>query len=300
LCSRILHYTSTELVFECKSTVYCECRSSQPMYPSNPSLLTKISQQGSTSKRKIFSKWHHLINLYSQRNLSNPSDKLPAISGIAEKFSSATGSSCLAGLWRDNLIPDLLWSSMPYLQNPHHAHRLSEYRAPSWSWASVDTQFHYEDLSEERDLRSLVGVENVVCKASGMNALGEVKDGELVLVGLVARGILVAPTEYSFSYHLKLSGSASVEASPDSLLVEDKGVGSNESSTVRRARKGEVYKPFRVLVTCLAVATTTDDCIYGLILGRSSRIKDAYERLGLITCGHSAFGEGGKETVRII
>jgi hypothetical protein len=210
----------------------------------------------------------------------------------------ATGSVYMAGLWLDNLIPDLLWSSMPYLQNPHEAPSLREWRAPSWSWASVDTQFGYEELEEERGVRGMAVVKSGNVEPVGLNPLGEVKDGSLVVVGQVVCGTLVAPERYDFHYSLRLSGPTSIGVSPDTLLVEQEI--SQEVRTVRRAKEGEVYKSFSVPITCLAIMATNDDCIYGLVLGQSPRVKDAYERVGLFTCGKTALGKGEKRKLCIV
>jgi hypothetical protein len=209
----------------------------------------------------------------------------------------ATGSVYMAGIWVDHLIPDLLWSSMPYLQNPHQAAKLRDYRAPSWSWASVDTQFQYEEMGQ-LDLKSMVQVKSVNCETAGFNPLGEVRDGSLVLVGEVVQGTLVAPSSYEFYYYLKLCGPTSIEVSPDTLLVEDDGP--QLGRTVKRAKEGEVYKPFSVPVICVAVTATNDDCVYGLVLGHSSRVTGAFERLGLLTCGKSAFGKGEERKMCIV
>ncbi|QDS70288.1 hypothetical protein FKW77_007939 [Venturia effusa] len=302
LATRVLHYTATELVLECKSAVFCECRPRAIMRPSNPNLLAHISHPSppltAASRRKIYHKWHRLLNLYSLRSLSYPCDKLPAISGIAEKFKMATASAYMAGLWIDNLIPDLLWSSMPYLQDPHEAARLTEYRAPSWSWASVDTQFQYEEMSD-RGLKSMVQIKSVNCEPRGLNLLGEVRDGHLVLEGEVAQGTLVAPSARDFYYHLRLCGRTSIKVSPDSMLREEE-TGMSMGRTVRRARGGESYRPFSAPVSCLALMSTNDDCVYGLVLGRSSRVKGALERVGLFTCGKMAFGKSEKSNVCIV
>jgi hypothetical protein len=298
LATRILHYTATELVFECKTAVLCECCPRILQRPANPSLLTQITTPSSStaaSRTRAYRKWHHLLNLYSLRSLSHPCDKLPAISGMAEKFKMATGSVYVAGLWLDNLIPDLLWSSMPYLQNPHEATRLREWRAPSWSWASVDTQFGYEDLSEG-GLKPMVVLMNVNVEPVGLNPQGEVSDGSLIVTGLAVEGVLVAPGDYKFHYYLKLTGLASVEVCPDTLLVEQE---TQSRRTVRRAKQGEVYEAFSVPVTCLAIMATSDDSVYGLVLGHSPKATDAYERVGLFSCGKSTFGKGEKKRICI-
>jgi hypothetical protein len=78
---------------------------------------------------------------YSPRQLTFPSDKLPAISGLASKFHGIAeacnrGSRYLAGLWEKDLMMELSWRLDTKQESFHPIPR--EYRAPSWSWASVD------------------------------------------------------------------------------------------------------------------------------------------------------------------
>ena len=68
-------------------------------------------------------------------------DKLPAISGIAKWLANRflIGDIYLAGLWYSQLPRDLLWyqcHSFPITQD--QALEPSSYRAPSWTWASLD------------------------------------------------------------------------------------------------------------------------------------------------------------------
>ncbi|EGO53716.1 hypothetical protein NEUTE1DRAFT_126950 [Neurospora tetrasperma FGSC 2508] len=54
--------------------------------------------------------WMLLLGTYSKRSLTEPSDRLVAISGLAEQLSSTwSGIAYLAGLWSYRLIQQLLW-----------------------------------------------------------------------------------------------------------------------------------------------------------------------------------------------
>jgi len=77
--------------------------------------------------------WYRIVGDYSRRNLSRPEDKLPAISAVAAEFAHLCGSEYLAGLWRSTLARDLLWSTPGAAPT-----RAKTWRAPSWSWASVE------------------------------------------------------------------------------------------------------------------------------------------------------------------
>jgi hypothetical protein len=83
--------------------------------------------------------WFEVVRYYSQGKLTKPSDKLVALSGVAERVQEATKLRYLAGLWKETLPLDLLWYVVrPYDRGITNYERPSEYRAPTWSWASVD------------------------------------------------------------------------------------------------------------------------------------------------------------------
>lgn len=88
------------------------------------------------------------------RSMTEPSDKLPALSDMAQRYAGLMGwqpDDYLAGLWRQTLISDLLWvreegvSSISAAPDPAKTGR--QYgRAPSWSWASMNGSIMYLSL----------------------------------------------------------------------------------------------------------------------------------------------------------
>ncbi|KAL9576050.1 MAG: hypothetical protein Q9212_007429 [Teloschistes hypoglaucus] len=75
--------------------------------------------------------WREVVGMYTAGKLTYPAkDKLMAISAIAKKLYPE--DTYLAGLWRDELPEQLLWTTAL------GCHRADPWRAPSWSWASVD------------------------------------------------------------------------------------------------------------------------------------------------------------------
>lgn len=75
------------------------------------SWVASLPRAFSASGGQPFVQWHELVKTYSERNLTFASDKLPAISGAAERINQITGSAYLAGLWRYVIEQDLLWSA---------------------------------------------------------------------------------------------------------------------------------------------------------------------------------------------
>jgi hypothetical protein len=78
--------------------------------------------------------WALMINEYTKRTLTFSRDKLPALSSLAAYFWMCTNDTYLAGLWKSHLPGGLLW----YVHSPKLTKKPLKYRAPSWSFASLD------------------------------------------------------------------------------------------------------------------------------------------------------------------
>lgn len=89
----------------------------------------------------MFELWKRTVEVYSRTRLTVSRDKLIALSGIAQEFSEKIKSRYVAGLWRKHLESQLLWQVNELyrdgiFENPG---RRDPRRAPSFSWASIDT-----------------------------------------------------------------------------------------------------------------------------------------------------------------
>jgi hypothetical protein len=120
--------------------------------------------------------WRSLLITFTERKLSVEKDKLIAISAIAESFAEALDSDYLAGLWRKYLLWDLLWR----IEGP--GQRVTTWRSPSWSWASLNGVVHLE--LDPDDIRPLAEI--VECSTQpAVEALpfGAVTSGEIWIRG---------------------------------------------------------------------------------------------------------------------
>jgi hypothetical protein len=130
LSPRTIDFVGEEMLWECHEDQDCEC--GQFMYCGRPSLPLP-----GENCDVITRKWHIAVNKYSRLDLTFTSDAFPALSGVAHVFAKCLDDEYLAGLWKKNLVADLLWyrnKTEPYLENPVP----TTWRAPSWSWASTD------------------------------------------------------------------------------------------------------------------------------------------------------------------
>ncbi|PQE28368.1 hypothetical protein CJF30_00008090 [Rutstroemia sp. NJR-2017a BBW] len=82
--------------------------------------------------------WRKSIKFYSMRMFTNDSDKLRAISGCSQWIKGKTNDVYMAGLWQSDLRTQLFW----YSDDRESSSQLS-YRAPSWSWASLNGQVKF-------------------------------------------------------------------------------------------------------------------------------------------------------------
>ncbi|EON61370.1 hypothetical protein W97_00584 [Coniosporium apollinis CBS 100218] len=77
--------------------------------------------------------WYSLVQAYTHRKLTRPTDRILALSGLAKEYSAALDDEYLAGMWRRSLLTELLWS----VQGTTHPAPTS-FQGPSWSWTSVN------------------------------------------------------------------------------------------------------------------------------------------------------------------
>ena len=148
LAPRTLFFTKSQLFWECTRCKACE---------SYPSMISKKSSgqqmqpmQLVPGRRRTFvyeykhalhsdpllpfhEHWLEIVERYSGTMLTRPEDKLAAIAGIAKEVQNVTKDQYCAGLWKRYIVSQLVWR----LKTPQRGARLA-YRAPSWSWASVD------------------------------------------------------------------------------------------------------------------------------------------------------------------
>ncbi|KAF2492606.1 HET-domain-containing protein, partial [Lophium mytilinum] len=111
LAPRAIHYIGSQMVWECQ-------RQKDPEEYEDPDRFDPCFR------------WYKIVENFMNRNLTFPEDRFPAISGIAREVCDHTGYTYKAGLWEEDILTGLLWwaygDGVPSTQ----------YRAPSWSWAS--------------------------------------------------------------------------------------------------------------------------------------------------------------------
>lgn len=134
--------------------------------------------------------WNDILESYARCALTNPSDKFVAISGVAKDFAKMIGDEYLAGLWRRNFINGLLWASTPTYRDMDGwlpAVRPEVYRAPSWSWASLDAPSTATPHTEYKMYGDYAEVLDVGIELAGDDPTGELRHACLHISGHLIR-----------------------------------------------------------------------------------------------------------------
>ncbi|KAJ2897351.1 HET-domain-containing protein [Zalerion maritima] len=86
-----------------------------------------------SSKAHALKEWDALVDNFTRRNLSVPTDRVYAIAGIAEQFREKMKDDVYcAGIWMSSLPYSLLWCVTVGLPP-----RPKAYQGPTWSWMAV-------------------------------------------------------------------------------------------------------------------------------------------------------------------
>jgi hypothetical protein len=205
LPARLLHCCKTQLTWQCRETVASEAypngrvedaisNNRQALWrliskPKSTSEVTDAHDSGNNSAAAMRSLtlrlWRGLVELYGSCSLTNPRDKLMAIAGLVVGMQPVLGEY-LAGLWKIGLPRDLLWVTKPSGPGSPPPRRSTVYRAPSWSWASIDGGIDYQfpgGIGED-PISSIERVEVV-------GSVGEVNSGLLRIRGKLHAATLV-------------------------------------------------------------------------------------------------------------
>ena len=201
LAPRILYLFRHQLWWECNrlfaSETYnngipLELLDTQSQFPRNRIIVHQPSEKAirSKSKRKLrktrqrlLKLWYDTIMTYTACDLTFATDKLVAISGVAKRFEYLLDDVYLAGHWKRTMIKELCWE---YPMSAQPRRRPTSYRAPSWSWASVDGKriwkksSHPEQKSAETIFTKMI---ECILEYATADRTGQVLGGYLRLCG---------------------------------------------------------------------------------------------------------------------
>ena len=175
LSPRTVYFSRSEAFWEC-----AEKNASETLPDGFPDFLLGVLGYLKPTQKLS---WSDVVRIYSTTNLTNPRDKLIALSGVARHIQKSTKDHYLAGLWLQDLIHTLGWSTteLPAPGTPLKP-RPAVYRAPTWSWASTDSEISFPNIKiDEPTVHRCISILDYHIEASAEHQFGEVTGGTLTL-----------------------------------------------------------------------------------------------------------------------
>jgi hypothetical protein len=226
------------------------------------------------TKEEALRTWLDVVVQFSKLRLIFTQDRLPALAGIAKQVANITQSAYLAGLWEADIARELLWRADHAPEEDHYLENIADvgtradpYRAPTWSWASIDLiadracskwisyQFAYDKGLWVDERFKVLGYK---CDTTGANPYGCVTGGHLLVEGAV----IVMTFTYEWFYDMAEYGDGSYYF--DFNIFE----------------KGNTYIPETGNVIALLVGGQGQDCS-AILLVPAKKEFGKYESVGI-------------------
>jgi hypothetical protein len=194
LAPRVLHFGRDQLYWEC--AVFDASETFPEGLPNTRRARFKNWELRKTSADPLYQSspdfvlgnaWWQLVTVYTRASLTKDGDKLVAISGVAKQMQNrfAETNIYLAGLWKTNLVYQLPWSTSA----TEFGARPETYRAPSWSWASVDGVISSPHILSSYRTQVLAQVLEAYTIPVA-DPMGQVRSGSIRLRGRLCRAAL--------------------------------------------------------------------------------------------------------------
>lgn len=211
LSPRVVYFGRKQIFWECREVNCCETHPTsvfvqmttghdgEAVFEENPVRGeqcrwkqlsdTYLTQLDSDPVQQAFAEWRMIVGHYAGCRLTVASDRLVALSAVSQDMrlllrQKGLDSRYCAGIWAYEMPFGLLWQTT----GETSAGRLPEYRAPSWSWVSVDVKVIAANGAGLSPLTKVIDA--VINLADEGNEVGQVTGGYLRLEGKLLRATL--------------------------------------------------------------------------------------------------------------
>jgi hypothetical protein len=285
LAARSVFFTPAALKFECRCHSFWEGFDKDRLGHSWSAQLDNMTHLA----------WHSLVEEYMGRDITRPSDRLPAMDAVMKRIEKSTGWSPFWGLWADSLVESLSWQAKESGQWGKHECRMNPgHYAPTWSWASVDGPISYVSAKPLNIMEANDPMQwDLECRSLN-EASGLVRfAGHVIFLELhatIERNELYEeqPEEHEeYRYRYEVKGPNDAKGFPMKADVALKpwtgNLGGQMISSVVRVPHGEKppMQSWTAHCVCLLVGKRKLRALV-LFLGRSLREAGAWERIGMV------------------
>ncbi|KAK4442856.1 heterokaryon incompatibility protein-domain-containing protein [Podospora aff. communis PSN243] len=196
LSPRIIHFAADQIYWECLTQDASEAFPSgmprqvvgrfKDLDPFSAGQDARRGQglEASDAVANTLAVWAKIVRLYTSCGLTVPADKMVAVSALARRVQTQLGPEVryVAGMWDRFSASQLFW------QVSGAASRPEKYRAPSWSWISVDGEVGISDVHQLNQREIVLEVLEMKVTVAGPDEfVGPVTDGILTVRGMLIR-----------------------------------------------------------------------------------------------------------------
>lgn len=218
MSKRTIHFAKNQVFWECDHLCDCEvfpdglpntirhdgkAKLAEDLDSAKHLLSRDMKVNASRIRPDPFQLWSGLVTHYTSRDMTKSNDRLPALSGIAKWLQTHLGNpGYLAGIWNNNDIHrQLAW----YTFNTKYPR--PQYRAPSWSWASIDGGTFWSNApgiftpqSEIIDISTTRGSSDPAGSVTGGHILIKGNMGRVQIIDRDSRPVLRREDDVTESY----------------------------------------------------------------------------------------------------
>jgi Heterokaryon incompatibility protein (HET) len=277
LSPRVITFGFFQMLWQCQGAEHCDGGSTIAFNKTGRERLNhqffqqKKNTDEQTELNQIYDDWLDVVKDYSRRQLTFHADILPALSGVATRFGAVLGDTYCAGLWRNDIRTGLTWRT----EALDETKRSPNYRAPTWSWASIDGQVYWS-FTRRREVKSdlVMRTKIVSCEVQPLHQtaqFGEVKSGVIQLHGIIKS----MDWDGSGSILWRNGPTLMAEAYPDLVVETLKHDAGDEVIEFHMGRERKGVNSITRPVSCVPI---TDEC--SLMLEHQQ--DGNYSRIGVI------------------
>lgn len=226
---------------------------------------------------------------YAGLDLSVPGDKLVAISAIAKetraqfsRLGAPSSAEYLAGIWKHSLPGGLLWNLRDSGRRP------PSYRAPSWSWASVDGRLNIQQTWDFEPAVWFASLVDASVTPVSDDDTAEVQGGSVVLKGSLpiaevsrpGKEYLVRPEDRQIDV-LRSSQDSGAD-----IVLSKEDVDKNDQFQMAWSVDFDTADDVTECFSCLPIRAQCSHerwWVSGLALTRKEDAPDVYRRAGNVT-----------------
>ena len=208
LARRVLHFTDTEMVWECcgkEGTSFASemlpggAPFKNGLFNSDQKYQIGRLQQGLTGgTEETYATWNDICEHLSEKSLSKPADMPIVLSGLADDFGQLLpADQYVAGLWRSTLPHSLLWHTRGFKIDG------LKYIAPSWSWLSTNSAATLANRFDVTKKDRLAKILSISPKPEHQDLYGAIKNSTLEVKGML-RHIQIVLKDRSNNFDLSV------------------------------------------------------------------------------------------------